>query len=113
MSSVPDNDLAPLFKPFEWVGKSDQADSGRYTMLSNIRDLVSGTSLALQLIERSDLQRERGDAPIIDGADALRFTRMSIAAMSVIEGYIDEHFDDMSDSGATRRQVAAQKEGPA
>lgn len=78
-------------------------------MLSDIRDLASGVALALQLIERSDLQKENGNVPIIDGVDSLRFTRMSIAAMNVIEGYIDDHFDNMSDRGAERRQ--AEKQG--
>ena len=98
---------APLLKPFEWVGKSDQADTGRYVMLSNIRDLASGVALAPQLVERSQLQRENGEAPIIDGNEEFRFTRFSIAAMLVIEGYIDEHFDDMADGAAARRQETA------
>lgn len=100
---------APLFKSFEWVGDPDQVDTGRYTMLSNIRDLASGVALALQIVERSALQKEIGDAPIIDGAAVVRFTRMSIAAMNVIECSIDEHFDDMSDRGAERRR--AEKQG--
>lgn len=97
---------AHAFKPFEWVSPNHQADTGRYTMLSNIRDLASGVALALQLVERAELQNESGAAPIIDGPAALRFTRMSIAAMSVIEGYIDEHFDDMDDraTNALRHQ---------
>lgn len=97
---------APLLKPFEWVGKSDQADTGRYVMLSNIRDLAAGVALALKVVERSQLQRENGEAPIIDGNDEFRFTRLSIAAMNVIEGYVDDHFDDMADSAAAQRQAA-------
>lgn len=107
-STITDNQ-DPLFRAFEWVGEIDQVDTGRYAMLSNIRDLASGVALALQIIERSDLQKESGGAPIIDGPAALRFTRMSIAAMNVIEGYIDDHFDNMSDRGAERRQ--AEKQG--
>jgi hypothetical protein len=108
-SSITDN-KAPLFSAFEWVGARDQVDTGRYTMLSNIRDLASGVALALQLVERSALQKDLDDAPIIDGAAAVRFTRMSIAAMNVIEGYIDEHFDEMSEQGMDRRQAEKQGE---
>lgn len=107
-STITDNH-PPLFRAFEWVGERDQVDTGRYTMLSNIRDLASGVALALQIVERSELQKESGDVPIIDGATAVRFTRMSIAAMNVIEGYIDEHFDDLSDRGMDRRH--AEKHG--
>lgn len=101
-------DVKPVHQAFQWVAESDQSNTGRYTMLSNIRDLASGVALALQLVERSDLQKELGDAPIIDGIDSLRFTRMSIAAMNVIEGYIDDHFDEMNDRGAERRQAETQ-----
>lgn len=107
-STITENQ-APLFRAFEWVGERDRVNTGNYTMLSNIRDLASGVALALQLVERSALQEEIGKAPIIDGPAAVRFTRMSIAAMNVIEGYIDEHFDDMSDSGAERRRAEKQE----
>lgn len=100
---------APLFRPFEWVAENDQADTGRYAMLSTIRDLAAGVGLALQLVERAELQKDLGDAPVIDDSAVVRFTRMSVAAMSVIEGYIDEHFDDMSDRAAEQR--AAEKKG--
>lgn len=107
MSTSRNDTAAPaaLFKPFEWVSPDDQVDTGRYVAMSNIRDLVAGVALALQIVERSDLQRELGDAPIIDSADAKRFTSMAIAAMSVIEGYIDEHFDDMSDVAERKRRA--------
>lgn len=100
---------AALFRAFEWVEKGDQVDTGRYTMLQNIRDLASGVGVALQLVERANLDQDLGDAPIIDGSAAARLTRMSIAAMNVIEGYIDEHFNEMSDRGMKRRQ--AEKQG--
>lgn len=96
----------PLFKPFSWVSEQNQA--GRYDMLSNIRDLASGVAVALELVERSELLEIAGHARIIDGATARRFYRMSIAAMGVIEGYIDEHFNDMDDLGA---QPNSQKGG--
>lgn len=111
MSTSTTTSPAALFSPFDWVEERDQVDTGRYGMLSNIRDLASGVALALQMVERSGLQKELGDAPIIDGAAALRLTRMSIAAMNVIEGYIDEHFDDMNEDGMARR--AAEKKGTA
>lgn len=113
MSSVPDNDPAPLFKPFAWAEQKDRANTGRYTMLSNIRDLACGVGVALAMVERQQLDAERGDAPIVDAADAMRLTRMSIAAMNVIEGCIDDHFDDMNDSAALRRKTPAQTVGAA
>jgi len=100
----------PLFIPFEWVAESDQADTGRYTMLSNIRDLAAGVGLALQMVERAELQKDLGDVPVIDDSAVMRFTRMSVAAMNVIEGYIDEHFDDMSERGAEQRRAAKLRE---
>lgn len=113
MNMAADNNQAPLFRAFEWVGDSAKVDTGRYAMLSNIRDLASGVALALQLIERSDLQQENGDAPLIDDAVARRFTRMSIAVMNVIEGSIDEHFDDMIDRRVAATNAAAKKAGAA
>ena len=98
--TAPKKKVSAVFTPFDWVAKRDQVDTGDYTMLSGIRDLASGVAIALQLVERSALQTEAGDAPIIDEAVALRFMRMSIAAMNVIENSIDEHFDDMSDRAA-------------
>jgi hypothetical protein len=97
---------APTFKPFEWVSREDQTDNGRYVVMSVIRDLASGVAVALQIIEKSSLDADIGDEPIISGSDVARLTRMSIAAMDVIEGYIDEHFDEMSERGAARRRDA-------
>lgn len=96
-------DSAPLFKPFEWVSPEDQVNTGRYVLMSNVRDLASGVAVALEIIEKSNLNVHIGDAPVITGSEAARFTRMSIAAMNVIQGYIDEHFDEMSELGAVRR----------
>lgn len=100
---------AALFQPFAWVEKNDRANTGRYTMLSNVRDLAAGAALILAMVERQQLDSERGDAPIVDAGDALRLTRMSIAAMNTIEGYIDEHFDDMKDEAAQRAAALAQQ----
>lgn len=113
MSHQPEAAPAPLFKPFAWVAKKDQANTGRYTMLSNIRDLACGVGVVLAMVERQQLDAERGDAPIVDAADAMRLTRMSIAAMNVIEGYVDDHFDEMQDEAAAARKVAAQSRGAA
>lgn len=110
MSAATENQ-APLFRPFGWVAPRDQANTGRYTMLSNIRDLAAGTALVLAMVERQQLDAERGDAPIVDAADAMRLTRMSIAAMNVIEGFIDEHFDEMQDKVEEARRVATQQRG--
>lgn len=106
-SDVPD----ALFKPFAWVKQQDRANTGRYTMLSNIRDLACGTSVVLALVERQQLDSERGDASIIGAADAMRLTRMSIAAMSVIEEMVDAHFEEMQDEAAAARRVAALPRG--
>jgi hypothetical protein len=97
----------PVFQRVNWVAPRDQVDSGRYVMLSNIRDLAAGVALALQLVERSNMQVDNGAAPIIGGADAARFTRMSIAAMNWVEASIDEHFDEMIDLSAASRQGVA------
>lgn len=116
MSALNENlDGAPatLFKPFAWVPKNDQMNTGRYTMLSNIRDLACGVGVVLAMVERHQLDAERGDPPIVDGADAMRLTRMSIAAMTVIEELVDRHFEEMSDEAAAARKVAAQKRGAA
>lgn len=88
---------APLFKPFAWVAQKDQADTGRYTMLSNIRDLACGVGVVLAMVERQQLDAERGDAPIVDAADALRLTRMVIASMSLLRDRIDQRFESMND----------------
>lgn len=107
------DDKAPLFKPFAWVATKDRKDTGRYTMLSDIRDLACGVGLVMAMVERQQLDTERGDAPLIDEAEALQFTRMSIAAMSMIEGLIAAHFEDMNDSASLSRQLAAKKAGAA
>lgn len=100
---------AALFSAFDWVPEPDRL--GPYRMLSQIRDLAAGVSLALEIIERSGISRESGDAPILDAPDELRFTRMSIAAMQIIEDKLDEHFDDMHDRAENLRRAA--KEGGA
>jgi cytidylate kinase len=100
-----------LFKSFAWVEQKDRANTGRYTMLSNIRDLACGTSVVLAMVERQQLDSERGDAPIIDAADAMRLTRMSIAAMNVIEEMVDAHFEEMQDEATAARRVAARNGG--
>lgn len=105
------DELAALFRPFEWVPEQDQI--GPYDMLSDIRDLASGTALVLGMIERSYLLQVSGGAPLLDPRDATQLTRMSIATIHVIGGLIDEHFDFMNDRGAKRRQAAARKEGAA
>jgi len=94
------NNPESLFKPVEWVSPGDQRDTGRYHMLSTIRDLAAGVSLALRLVERSNMQVDNGDAPILGGNDVARFTRMSIAAMDWVEASIDEHFDEMMELNA-------------
>lgn len=113
MSTPTNTDPSALFKPFAWVAKNDRKDTGRYTMLSDIRDLACGVGLVMAMVERQQLDAERGDAPLIDEAEALQFTRMSIAAMSVIEGLIADHFEDMNDSASLSRKLALQKAGAA
>ena len=55
------------------------------------------------------MNKESGAVPIVDTPDALRLTRMSIAAMQIIEDKLDEHFDDMQDRAEALRRAA--KEG--
>lgn len=112
MSTPANTDPVAMFKPFAWVAQQDRANTGRYTMLSNIRDLACGVGVVLAMVERQQLDAERGDAPIVDAADAMRLTRMSIAAMQVIEGFVDDHFDEMQDAAAARRS-SAKKAGAA
>lgn len=100
---------AALFQPFEWVPEQDQI--GPYDMLSDVRDLASGTALVLGMIERSYLLEASGGAPLLDGRDAAGLLRMSIATMKVIQGNLDDHFDFMNDNAAKRRKAAAEKEG--
>jgi len=97
---------APVFKPVEWVPAAAQEDTGGYVMLSRIRDLASGVAVALQIIEKSAMNVDLGDDPILDGSDVSRLIRMSVAAMSLIEGCIDEHFDEMIELGAASRERA-------
>lgn len=110
-STTVSDEPAPLFQAFEWVPEQDQI--GPYDMLSDIRDLASGTALVLGMIERSYLLQESGGAPLLDVRDIARLTRMSIATMNVIEGRLDEHFDYMHDRGATRRKGKELKDGAA
>jgi hypothetical protein len=84
----------PLFKPFQWVG--EQRQRGPYDMLSDVRDLAAGVSLTLAMVERSQLSRESGGAPLLDNGDELRLMRMSIAAMHMVEGRIDTYFEHLS-----------------
>jgi hypothetical protein len=63
------------------------------------------------MIEVSELQDEAGDAPVLGAVDRLRLTRMSIAAMRVIEARIDGHFWDMSGHGAKKQEFEAGKDG--
>ena len=101
------DDSAPLFKAFEWL--PPRAQFGPYHMLSNVRDLAAGSALVLELVERSQLDLERGDAPIISTADALCLTRMSLAAMKVITDSVDSHFDHIEKYGAVMERPAGDR----
>jgi hypothetical protein len=83
---------AALFKPFEWVAPWLQ--HGPYNMLSDVRDLAAGVAVALQMVERSSMDKENGTTPLLDTHNASCLTRMSIAAMRSIAERIDAHFDD-------------------
>lgn len=83
---------APLFLPFQWLGKTEQ--QGPYDLLTDVRDLAAGVTVALQMIERSNMLEQNGDAPLLDLDSGSRLTRMSIAAMRCIEERIDAHFDN-------------------
>lgn len=94
---MPDPNQA-LFKPFSWLGSSEQY--GPYDLLSDVRDLAAGVTVALQMIERSNMLDENGTAPLLDLDSKFRLNRMSIAAMRCIEERIDAHFDNMPAQGA-------------
>jgi hypothetical protein len=88
----------PLFAPFQWLGPLGQRDP--YDLLTDVRDLAAGVTVALQMVERSNMQEETGNAPLFDLDTKYRLTRMSIAAMRCIEERIDAHFDTMGQQGS-------------
>lgn len=88
---------APLFKPFQWV--PEQHQRGPYDMLQDVRDVVAGVSLVLEIVERSGLMHEVGDAPLVDNFDAGRLNRMAIAALHCVEGRLDTYFDFLAKPG--------------
>lgn len=90
----PLDDLAPVFKPFEWVPERRQR--GPYDMLSDVRDIAAGIGLVLQIVERSEMQKEVGDAPILDNSDIGQLLRLSIASMHTVEGRIDTYFEHLN-----------------
>lgn len=104
----PSTVTAPLFRPFAWVAPDDR--DGPYNLLAETRDLASGTALVLELVERSHLSADSGGQPLLGPDDIMRLTRMSIAAMTVIEERIDDHFDNMS---ATAKARSAAMKGSA
>ncbi len=86
---------APLFTPFEWVPPAKRR--GPYNLLSDTRDMAAGVALVLQIVEKSALVEEAGGAPVVESTDANVLTRMSLAAMNLIVGNIDSHFDTLND----------------
>jgi|GEM_PF-3942866 len=86
---------APLFTPFEWVPPAKRL--GPYNLLSDTRDMAAGVALVLQIVEKSALVEEAGGAPVVESTDANVLTRMSLAAMNLIVGNIDSHFDTLND----------------
>lgn len=90
-------DSAPLFKAFEWV--APQCQAGPYQLLSNVRDLAAGVEVALQMVERSNTQKENGQAPLLDIQSEFYLNRMAIAAMSTITERIEAHFDWLTAKG--------------
>lgn len=85
----------PIFAPFDWVPQAKRL--GPYDTLSDTRDIADGVSLIMQMVEKSALLDESGAAPLIEAADSLRLTRMSIAAMHFVVGSIDRHFDGLNE----------------
>lgn len=85
------------FEPFSWVRGNLQ---GRDTkMLGMAKDIAGGVALALQMIERSNLDREHGDA-ILRVTECGTLERFAISACLLLEDAIQEHFDWIGDNAA-------------
>lgn len=93
-----------MFTPFEWVPPAKRL--GPYNLLSDTRDMAAGVALVLQIVEKSALMEEAGGAPVVESTDANVLTRMSLAAMNLIVGNIDSHFDNLNDRVIDGKEAA-------
>jgi hypothetical protein len=96
MLNATDEIAEPLFKSFEWVALQNQGES--YDLLSDARDIAAGVAVALQMVERTNLNNENGDAPLLGLSDTTALTRLSIASMNLLRDRIDQQFTYMNRS---------------
>lgn len=111
MTTITDNNQAPLFEAFEWV--PTRLQRGPYDLLSDVRDIVGGVATAMQMIERSRMNVENGDAPLLGEQAESSLQRMSIATMRCLERRVANHLEHMSCSRGARVPVQREKEAAA
>jgi len=90
-------DPAPVFKPFAWVAPRLQCDT--YDPLADARDIAAGVAIALQMVERANMDVENGDAPLLGERESSALMRMSIASMNLLRDRIDQQFEYMNKTG--------------
>jgi len=88
---------APLFKPFAWVPSHLQTSN--YGQLARVHDIAAGVAVALELVERAQIDVEHGDPPLLGAFECGALMRLSIASMNQLRDEIGEQFAYMNKAG--------------
>lgn len=87
-----DTDSLYAFRPFSWLNKDERTPDR--DLLAMAKDISAGVALTLQLIERSNLDREYGDAPL-SVTDCGQMERLAISACNMLSRAVESRFDDI------------------
>lgn len=91
--------LAPVFEPFSWLPKGTGTHEAR--LLEMAKDVAAGVALALQLVERSEIEIDNGlDAPLLSRTDCGVLQRLSISSCHLLRDALDDTFDCLNDAAA-------------
>jgi hypothetical protein len=90
-----DDQKAPMFDAVEWVPTEKRR--GPYSLLSDIRDIASGTGVVLEMVYRNQINAKLDDPPLMQAFHEDQLMRMAIASMNLITRRIDRQFDHMND----------------
>lgn len=93
---------AHKFQAFSWLG--DGARNADTEMLAMAKDIASGVTLALQMIEQSRLERVGGE-PVLNECQCGIFERLSISSCAMLDTMIERHLNAVNEA-ADRRAAA-------
>jgi hypothetical protein len=84
------------FEPFQWV--PGEIRNPEVELLGEAKDILSGVSLVLQIIEDSELEAANGDLPLFNENSRSTLQRFAISACNNLQTAIDRHLYRFSDA---------------